>query len=160
MNPSMRHWLWMVGLVALFTAAAQKYNGPLPAKPDVLYIKQASDLIATELADVKSEKAGSGTRFTVAGSTSPVRTPVPLPIFLVKVDKLAPDQLQLYRMESKDGHREFVVGGSNPPDILHMDVTRTGADGLWRLSVSDPLDPGEYVLSAEGSKQVFCFQVF
>ena len=150
----------MLGLVVALSAVAQKYSGPLPAKPDLPYIKQAATLIPMETAEAREEKGASGTRYAIAGASSPVRTPISLPVFLVKAEKLAPGRLQLYRMESKDGHREYVLGGANPPDVIHMEVTTLTADGLCRMAVSDPLDAGEYVLSGEGSTQVFCFQVF
>lgn len=156
----MRHGLWIVGLAAVAVAMAQKYAGPVPPKADIPYIKQASDLIATEAAEAKEEKAGTGSRYIVAGAASPVRTPLSLPVFIVKADQLAAGQLQLYKMESKEGHREYVVGGANPPDVLHMDATKVSETGVWRVAVSDPLDAGEYVLFAGGGKQVFCFQVF
>lgn len=151
---------WIVGIAAALGSSAQKYDGPQPAKPDILYIKQASTLIAMETAEARSEKAGTGTRFTVDGAASAVRTPLPLPVFLVKAVKLAPQNLQLYKMEAREGHREYVVGGANPPDVLHMEVTRLSSDGLCRIAVSDPLEAGEYAVSSGGSNQVFCFQVF
>ncbi len=156
----MLHRLCIVAIVAAVCASAQKYSGPLPAKPDLPYIKQAATLLPMELAEARPEKAGSRTRYVIEGAASPVKTPIPLPIFILKAQKLAAERLQLYRMEAREGHREYVVGGANPPDVLHLEVTRLSADGLCRIAVSDPLDPGEYVLSADGSKQVFCFQVF
>lgn len=152
--------LWLLGVLAAMSASPQKYAGPLPAKPDLPYIKQAAELIPLELTEARSEKAKDGARFVVEGAASPVRTPISLPIFILKAQKVAPGQLQLYKLEVKDGHREFVVGGTNPPDVLHMEITKLGTDGLCRIAVSDPLDAGEYVLSGGSSGQVFCFQVF
>jgi len=156
----MLHRLWIVAIVAAVCASAQKYTGPLPGKSDLPYIKQAATLIPMETAEARSEKAGSGTRFVIEGAASPVKTPIPLPVFILKAQKLAAERLQLYKMEAREGHREYVVGGASPPDPLHLEVTRLSADGLCRIAVSDPLDAGEYVLSADGSNQVFCFQVF
>lgn len=156
----MLYRLCMAGLAAALAAGAQKYDGPQPAKPDTLYIKQAGTLMPMETAEARSEKAGTGSRFTVDGAASAVRTPLSLPVFLVKVQKLAPEHLQLFKMDVRDGHREFVAGGANPPDVLHMEVTKLNNDGLCRIAVSDPLEPGEYAVSSSGSNQVFCFQVF
>jgi hypothetical protein len=152
--------LWMVGIAATLAASGQKYDGPQPAKPDILYIKQAAMLVAMETAEARSEKAGTGTRFTVDGAASAVRTPLSLPVFLVRAQKLAPQNMQLYKMDSRDGHREYVVGGANPPDVLHLEVTKLNSEGLCRIAVSDPLEAGEYAVSSGGSNQVFCFQVF
>ena len=33
-------------------------------------------------------------------------------------------------------------------------------DKLYKIEVSDSLEPGEYTLTPEGSNQVFCFQVY
>ncbi|MDR3700104.1 MAG: hypothetical protein P4L56_10745 [Candidatus Sulfopaludibacter sp.] len=156
----MLHRLWMIAIGVAVCASAQKYDGPLPSKPDLPYIKQAATLIPMETADVRAEKAGSGTRFLIEGAASSVKTPISLPIFILKVQKVAPEHLQLYKMEAKEGHREYVVGGANPPDVLHLEVTRLTADGLCRIAVSDPLEAGEYVLSGDASQQVYCFQVF
>jgi hypothetical protein len=153
--------LWMVGCVAVVVAArAQKYDGPLPAKPDLPYIKQAAMLIPMEATEARAEKRNEGTRYLIQGEASPVRTPLSLPIFILKAQKVAPLRLQLYKLEAKEGHREFVAGGSNPPGVLHMEITKLGADGLCKIAVSDPLEAGEYVLMGEDSTHVFCFQVF
>jgi hypothetical protein len=156
----MVHRLWMLGLMAVVGAGAQKYSGPVPDKLDLPYIKQAATLIPMETAEARSEKGDTGTRLVVAGPASPVRTPISLPVFILKIQKLAVERLQLYKMESKDGHREYTVGGANPPGVLHMEITRLNGEGLCRIAVSDPLEAGEYVLSADSSNQVFCFQVF
>src|ERR1039458_4935950 len=47
--------LWL-GLAAAFAAAAQKYDGPRPPKPDVPYLKHADTLIPTEAVMAKEEK--------------------------------------------------------------------------------------------------------
>jgi hypothetical protein len=152
--------LCIAGLLAALSAGAQKYAGPLPAKPDLPYIKQAAQLIPMETAEARDQKEKNGTLMVIAGAESPVKTPLSLPIFILKAEKLAPDRLQLFKLDVKDGHREFLSGGANPPDVLHMEVARLSADGLCRIAVSDPLEAGEYVLLAEGVRQVFCFQVF
>ncbi|SPE41305.1 conserved exported hypothetical protein [Candidatus Sulfopaludibacter sp. SbA3] len=152
--------LCIAAFLAAALAGAQKYSGPLPAKPDLPYLKQAAMLIPLESAEARTDKTNHGTLFVIAGAASAVRTPLSLPIFILKVEKLAPDRLQLYKLEVKGGHREVLIGGANPPDILHMEVNKLSADGLCRIAVSDPLEAGEYLLSGEDSRQVFCFQVF
>jgi hypothetical protein len=122
-----------------------------PGKPDLPYLKQAAELIPLEVASAKKE----GTRLVIEGAGSPVKTPISLPVFFLKAEKIAPEGLQLFRVEVKDGHREAVSGG----DVLHMEITRQGAGGVFRIAVSDPLDAGEYVLAGEGTR-VFGFAVF
>jgi len=149
--------LWMAGLLASAMAGAQKYDGPPPAKPDLPYLKQAATLIPLEVAEAREEKGKDGAVLTIDGAESRVKTPISLPIFILKAEKLAPERLQLYKLEVKGGYREF---GRNPPEVIHMEVTRLNAGGLVRIAVSDPLEAGEYALGGQDSRQVFCFQVF
>jgi hypothetical protein len=139
--------LWMVVLAAALVAGAQ-----IPAQADLPYIKQASALIPTEAAQARKD----GAVFVVDGAESRTKTPLSLPIFFVKADKLAPDQLQLHKMESKGGRREFTTGGS---EVLHMEATKLGS-GVWKVAVADTLEAGDYVLTAGEPQRVFCFQVF
>src|SRR5580704_5886617 len=96
-------------LAALATANPQKYTGPAPAKADLPYIQHATNLIATEPIDAKEQKSGTDTLWTIDGANSPSKTPLALPIFVVKADKLNPASLQLYLLESKEGHRELTA---------------------------------------------------
>ncbi len=146
----------------VFAASAQteKYDGPVPPKPDLPYIKQADNLIPTEALEAKEEKGKkNATTYIIAGANSPARTPLAEPTFIIRVDKLNPDQLSLYKLESRNGQREIVFEPKHPPQAHRVDVTRLSG-GLYKIEVDDTLDPGEYSLSPEGSNQVFCFQVF
>jgi hypothetical protein len=142
------------------SAWAQQYNGPRPPKPDIPYFKHASNLIPTESAEAKEQKNKDDTLYTIQGAASTAKTPLAMPIFILKADKLSPSQLQLFRLESKDSHREILFAAKNPPTAFHMEVTRLSADGIYKIEVDRELDPGEYTLSPAGSNQVFCFQVF
>ncbi len=53
-----------------FAAAlpAQKYNGPRPPKPDVLYLLHASKLIETEMTEAREEKRKDDNVYVVDGS--------------------------------------------------------------------------------------------
>ena len=139
---------------------AQQYDGPRPPKPDLPYLKHASNLIPTETAEAKEEKKKNDSLYTIQGAASTARTPLALPIFLMKADKIAPDRLQLFRLDSKSGHREILFTAKNPPVAFHMEVTRLSSDGIYKIEVDQELEPGEYSLSPEGSNQVFCFQVY
>ena len=88
-----------------------------------------------------------------------MKPPLSLPIFLLKAAKLAPERLQLFKLESKNGRREILFSRKNPPTAIRVEVTRLDSD-LYRIEVDESLEPGEYSLSPEGSSQVFCFQVF
>jgi hypothetical protein len=146
-------------LVAVSAAFAQaSYDGPRPAKPDVPYLKHASNLVATEPAEAKEEKQKNDTTYTVEGAASNVETPLASPIFIFLSDKIAPEKFGLYKFDIKGGHREIVFGPKKQPKAIRLEVTRLDK-GLYRLECGDSLEPGEYSLSPEGSNQVFCFRV-
>src|SRR5215470_4744397 len=98
---------WLV-LFLLSASAdfAQKYTGPRPPKPDVVYLVHADNLVPLEAAEAKQESKKDEVTFTVAGASSPARTPLAEPIFLMQSDKIQADRLELYRMEVKNGRRE------------------------------------------------------
>lgn len=148
-------------LVLSCAAWSQKYDGPRPPKPDLPYIKHASSLIPTEAGEATEEKGKKDEiTYVIAGAASTARTPLASPIFLLQSAKLAPESLQLFRLEVRNGRREITVSPKKPGKPFRMDVMRLTPDGLYRLEVEDSLDPGEYSLSPNGSNQVFCFQVF
>ncbi|HLI86291.1 MAG TPA: hypothetical protein VKV17_20415 [Bryobacteraceae bacterium] len=155
----LRRSLWLLAAAAC-AAFAQKYDGPRPPKPDIPYIKHADHLIPTEVVQAKEDKRKEETLYTIDGESSSARTPLAEPIFLLAADKLNPDKLQLYRLETKNGHREILFGKKKGPMPIRVEVTRLSSDNLYKLEVDEELMPGEYSLSPEGSNQVFCFQVF
>ncbi len=151
-------------LLAAAPAAGQTrtYAGPYPAKPDVPYLLHASTLLETETAEAKEEKRKDQTAFVITGAASPARTPLAEPIFLLKAEKLAPEKLELYRLESKGGRREVVLSEKKRRDAtrpLRLSITRLG-EGLFRIEAAEGLDNGEYSLTPAGTNQVFCFQVY
>ena len=147
-------------MAAVVAANAQKYAGPAPPKPDLPYIQHATNLIATEPVEAKEQKSGTDTVWTIDGANSPARTPLALPIFVIKADKLNPSSLQMYRLESKEGQREVTASAKKSADPIHVQVTRLSGDNLYQLDVYNGLDAGEYALTVEGSTQMFCFQVY
>lgn len=151
-------------IVAIFcafaVAAAQtpKYNGPPPPKSDLPYLKHAETLVPTEAVEVKSEKDKDDTRYTIAGASSSARTPLPLPIFIMKAAGVDPLHLKLVRLRSAEGRREITSTEMKNADVLHVSVTRLDS-GLYRLDVADSLDSGEYMLVAPAFDRAFCFAV-
>jgi hypothetical protein len=98
--------------------------------------------------------------YAIAGLNSPVRTPLASPIFLFQSDKLAPDKLQLFKLESRNGRREILFSQKKQPQAILMKVMRLDSANLYRIEVDESLEPGEYSITPQGSNQVFCFQVF
>jgi hypothetical protein len=152
----------LILLVGAAAAWAQKYAGPRPPKPDVVYLVHADNLVPTEVAEAKEESKKNDVTYVIAGTSSPARTPVAEPIFILESDKIQPDRLELYRMEVKNGHREVTMsqkrtrGGPRP---LRLSVTRLDR-GLFRIEAAETLENGQYALSPNGSNAVFCFEVY
>ena len=146
-------------LLPALALAADKYDGPRPPQPDMLYLVHADNLVPTEAVEAKEE---SGV-YNVPGASSPARTPLAEPIFLIQSDKVLPERLELYRWDVKGGRRELAIGkgakrkgGSR---ALHLSVNKL--DGrLYRVEASEPLDNGQYSLSPNDSNKVFCFEVY
>ena len=149
----------LLSFAVILTATAQKYTGPRPPKADLPYLKHAENLVPTEAVNAIEQKKKDDILYIIEGANSSVKTPLASPIFLFQAAKLAPERLQLFKLDSKNGHREILFSRKNPPTAIRVEVTRLASD-LYRIEVSESLEPGEYSLSPEGSSQVFCFQVF
>jgi hypothetical protein len=163
----------MRGLGIVFTGAVlcallaqDKYSGPRPPKPDVPYLLHAGSLVETEVGEAKEESRKDWQAYVLGSAASPARTPVAEPVFLLKSEKLAPEKLQLYRIEVKNNRREIAFP-TNPkrqkdgPRPIRLSVTRL-EPGLFRLEVNHGmgLENGQYGLTPEGSNQVFCFEEY
>lgn len=148
--------------IAPAASAAEKYTGPRPPKPDMLYLMHADNLVATEAAEAKQENGKKDeTVYSLSGASSSARTPLVEPIFLIEADKILPERLELYRWEVKNGRRELVVksGKKGATRPLHLSVTKL--DGkLYRVEASEPLADGQYSVSPNDSNRVFCFEVY
>jgi hypothetical protein len=143
-------------------AEDEKYSGPRPPKPDLPYLVHADNLIPTEAGEAREDRHGkSDAVYTISGAASPARTPLAEPIFLFESDKIAPESLQLFRLEAKGGNREVVMGKRKSGHPLHLAVKPLGGR-LYRIEVNEGLglENGEYSLSPESSNTVFCFAVY
>jgi hypothetical protein len=149
----------LLAFAVVLTATAQKYTGPRPPKADLPYLKHADNLVPTEAAEAKEEKKKDDILYVVDGANSSAKTPLASPIFLLQAAKLAPERLQLFKLDSKSDRREILFSPKHPPKAIRVEVTRLGSD-LYRIEVNESLDPGEYSFSPEGSNTVICFQVF
>jgi hypothetical protein len=154
---------WLFALVCAATAGAQgKYNGPRPDTPDVPYLLHATKLLATETGEATQTEEKKSTRYTVAGATSPVRTPVSEPIFIFQSEKINPDKLSCFKMTVTGGSRTLVIPnapGKDSPKPVYLMVTALDR-GLFKVEVNEPLERGEYCLSPDGTNTVFCFTLY
>lgn len=151
----------LLGAGALW--AQDAYTGPRPPKPDVPYLLHADTLVSTEVTEAREEQRKNESIYTIAGATSPARTPLAEPIFLFESAKIAPETVELYRLESKDGARQITLSqkkrNENRPRRL---LLRKIEGNLYRIEVNENmgLENGEYSLTPTGSNQAFCFTVF
>ena len=100
----------------------------------------------------------------IDGAASPVKTPLPEPIFLFLSEKISPDKLEMYKLAVKSGKREvaFPAAGKRKKDgprPIHISTSKVDGS-LYRIEASEVLEQGEYCLSPSGVNQVFCFQVY
>ncbi len=151
-----------LAIMAAATLAAQSdYTGPIPPKADVPYLLHASTLVETQASEAHEDSKKNATMYWIDGASSTARTPLAEPIFIIRVQKLNPEKIELYRFDVNKGRRELTIkdnpGRNDRP--LHLAVTKLSKD-LYRIEASEELPNGEYSLSPSGSNQVFAFQVF
>jgi hypothetical protein len=148
--------------LAMGLSAQEVYKGPIPEKTDLPFIRHANKLIATDVGEAKDESAKGDTIYTVPGTAANAKTPLTEPVFVIKVDKLNVQQMQLYKMEPKGGQRTLNLpqkAKKNGPRALRLSLEPLST-GLYKLEVQEPLENGEYCLSPGGSNAVFCFAVY
>ncbi|MBL8173054.1 MAG: hypothetical protein JNK48_00205 [Bryobacterales bacterium] len=149
---------------AAMLCAQKKYDGPKPPKQDVVFLLHATNLVSTEVAMAKEEKRKDDRAYVVDGATSPAKTPMAEPVFLIESKTVQVDRLQLYKLDVKNGKREVIFPPANKrkkdsPRPLHLSMKRLG-EGIYRLEANEYLQNGEYALTPEGSDQVFLFTVY
>ncbi len=149
--------------LSAMASAQDKYSGPKPANKDLPYLLHGDKLIATEIEKASQSNSKAGQVFFVPGTTSPARTPLAEPIFLFSPDHFRAEQLGLFRFEVTNGRREVVISGKHRKEdedqVLRLTLRHLD-ENLFRIEVSEMLDPGEYALSPEGDNTAFCFTVY
>ena len=156
------HRLLLTLLLVAAAAPGQKYAGPRPSKPDVPFLLHADNLVSTEVTEAKEEPRKDDLFFVVAGATSPVKTPLASPVFVIQAEKIAPERLQMFRLESKNGKRELLFTRKKKPMArpIRLTVTPLAPGNLFRIEADESLENGEYALTPDGSNESFCFQVY
>ncbi len=101
--------LYLLVLVSVCLQSQEKYNGPVPPKPDLPYLLFAKSLKETESAQAREDKRKNETAYVISGASSPAKTPLAEPIFLMDARQIAPEGLELYQLDVKDGNREVSV---------------------------------------------------
>ena len=134
---------------------------PSPEKADVPYLIHATSLVETEQSEAQEEERKNDFLYVVPGAASGVKTPLAGPEFLFRTGNLDPGEIQLYRLESKNGRRELLFRRKKKilADPLHVSVFPL-QEGLVKLRVDESLSAGEYCLTPNGTNAVFCFTVY
>lgn len=149
----------------LFLAAicsGADYEGPRPPKPDVPYLLHAGKLVETEVAEAREEQKKDDTTYLIEGAASPVKTPLAEPVFLMQSDKVAPERVELYKLEVRNGRRAITINQkkrTGGPRAYRLLVTPLG-QRLYRIEASETLENGQYSLSPNDSNRTFCFEVY
>lgn len=154
--------IFLFCLAAGWLGGADKYDGPVPPKPDVPYLLHARNLVETEIGQAREESRKNETSFIIAGASSPARSPLSEPIFIVDARQISPERMELYRLEVKNGNREVSLSSKarrGSSHAFHLMVTKL-ADHLYKVEVDEPLENGEYALSPSGDNRVFCFAIY
>lgn len=152
-------------LVLVFLAVssnAQEYNGPPPEKADVVYLLHAENLVETEQAEARQEDRNNNTAYVLPGASSPARTPMAEPIFIIRSEKIQPQDLQLYSMDVEKGNREVVFPnkvGKRGPRARHLTFKRVEDEVYW-VEANEWLENGQYCMTPKGANDVFCFEVY
>ena len=119
-------------LIAGCLAAADKYTGPVPPKPDIPYLLHASSLVETEVANAQQGKKTD--QYTISGASSPARTPLAEPIFIIDAHQIQPDTFELYRLDVKGGNREVSLSSNRRRGGNRCAASRRQASGRPSLS--------------------------
>jgi hypothetical protein len=156
----MRRKIALAFVIAGSLAAAEKYDGPVPPKPDIPYLLHASTLVETEVAQAQQGKKSD--QYTISGPSSSARTPLAEPIFIIDARQIQPDGFELYRLDVKGGNREVSLNGSRRhggSHALHLSV-KPLTGHLFRVEVDEALENGEYALSPSNDNRAFCFEIY
>ena len=148
--------------IAATLCAAEKYTGPVPPKTDVLYLLQANRLTETETGQAREETKKNETTYIISGASSPARTPLSEPIFIIDARQVAPERMELYKLEPRNGNREISLSNKSRkggPRPLHLMVTKLN-DHFYKVEADEPLEDGEYAITPSGENRVFCFQIY
>lgn len=161
-----RTCLWIPALLAIAAIlpaySEVSYNGPKPAKPDVVYLMHGDTIVETDQLEAAQSEDKKKTVYTVTGPSATARTPLSEPIFLILPGKIKPEQLSLFPMKIEKGNR-VISFHTKPDDDDPQPVPllfQNRKDGSVIIEANRYLENGEYCLSPSGANTVFCFQVY
>jgi hypothetical protein len=126
-----------------------------------IVLLENGDFIDLEAQELKSQDIGDGAAlYSFAGDSSQTRVSSNRPVFLVMGGEAGVVvNLELARLQVGKGTRQLLYSlvKKHSASPIAISVTQT-SDTLRRVTVNEPLQPGEYVLVLEGSNRAFLFQ--
>jgi hypothetical protein len=161
----------------LATVAAPPKTEPLPllrrnvkASVPSAYVPSAykvvllenSDFRDLEVQEWKSEEIGDGAvLYSFSGSASATRIISRSPVFLIlaETEAAGAENLELSRLQAGRGTRQLVYSVTKKRSASSLPVTVTQVSATVRkVTVTEPLPPGEYVVLLENSDRGFLFE--
>jgi len=134
---------------------------PTPSSRVVLL--ENGDFLDVEVQEVKSQDIGDGAAvYSFAGDSSPFRAGSNTPVFLVLAEGEAASggNLELSRLQVEKGSRQMAYSTTKKRSASSLPVMVTQVSStLRKVSVKEPLPPGEYVVLLENSNRGFLFSV-
>lgn len=161
----MRRLLALLALCALTLAGESegrnKLGLPNPAKQDIPYLIQASEIHELEETAATPEEVKNQMRYWMPGTVSAVKTPLASPEFLFDSKDIDPRDLSLFRFEVVKGRRELLYRKKKKVVARAFFLNLEGVENrVVRIRVNSSLEPGEYGLTPDGRDTVFTFAVF
>ncbi|HEY4359996.1 MAG TPA: hypothetical protein VGN17_03465 [Bryobacteraceae bacterium] len=116
-----------------------------------------------EVQDLQSQQIGDGVvLYSFAGAASPTRSASPTPVFLIlsEGDSAADGNFELARLQVAQATRQMAYSAAAKHSATSVPVLVTKVSATTRrVTVREPLPPGEYVVILDGSPAGFLFEV-
>ena len=129
---------------------------PIVPSGSKVVLLENGDFIDLEAQQLKAQDIGDGAvLYSFPGVSSPARIGSSKPVFLVMVQ----GNLELARMQVGNGSRQllFSAAKKHSASSLAISVTQV-SDTIRRVTLNEPLAPGEYVFVMEDSNRAFLFE--
>ena len=152
-------------------AAAPKVEVPAPPRPQAVVTRTTSaskvvllendEFRDLETQEIKAQDIGDGAvLYSFNGASSPSRVASNRPVFLVLAENESANgaNVDVARVQVGKGIRELAFAKNRSASSIPIVVTQVSAT-VQRLTVKDPLPPGDYVVLLENSNRGFLFQV-
>jgi hypothetical protein len=138
-------------LIGVFYYLTPKTNSLAQLERQTAKVKQSGLVHVTVYGEIKGEK-------------SPLRIKQGDKLFLLAKLATDPSKFKLYTAQIKKGNRQLVVakvsefgGATSGADVIAFEVTKSGDS--YKFFVPRDLPPGEYMINADDSNDVFCFGI-